>query len=193
MTILILGLCLFLGVHSLGFLAPAWRARTLERLGQAPWRGIAGLVSLVGFILIVWGYGLARVEPIPLYAPPTWTRHLGLLLMVPVFPLLFATYLPGRIQAAVVHPTLTAVVIWAFAHLIANGNLADLVLFGSFLAWALTDRISLMYRVAPAVQGAPARKANDLIASVAGLALYVAFLLWAHTWLFGVSPLGVAA
>ncbi|MBP6733589.1 MAG: NnrU family protein, partial [Chromatiaceae bacterium] len=120
-----------------------------------------------------------------------WTRHLSLLIMLPVFPLLLATYLPGRIQAAVVHPMLTAVIVWALAHLTANGNLADLVLFGSFLAWSLADRISLLTRQAPAVQGAPRRTANDLIAIGAGLALYVVFLLWAHKWLFGVSPLGI--
>ena len=193
MTILILGLVLFLGLHSLGFLAPAWRAGMLERLGAKGWQGAAGLVGLVGFLLIIWGYGLARVEPVPLYAPPTWTRHLGLLIMVPVFPLLLATYLPGRIQSAVVHPTLTAVIIWSIAHLIANGNLADIVLFGAFLVWSVADRISLLYRTPPVVQGAPPGKANDLIALVVGLGLYVAFLLWAHTWLFGVSPLGITA
>ena len=192
MTILILGLCLFLGMHSLGFLAPAWRGRMVARLGQTRWQGIAGLVGLAGFILIVWGYGLARAASLYIYSPPIWTRHLSLLIMLPVFPLLLATYLPGRIQAAVVHPMLTAVIVWALAHLTANGNLADLVLFGSFLAWSLADRIPLLPRQAPAVQGAPRRKANDLIAIGAGLALYVVFLLWAHKWLFGVSPLGVA-
>ena len=164
----------------------------MARLGQTRWQGIAGLVGLIGFILIIWGYGLARTAPINLYSPPLWTRHLSLLIMLPVFPLLLATYLPGRIQAAVVHPMLTAVIIWALAHLIANGNLADLLLFGGFLAWALTDRISLLTRPAPAVQGAPRSKANDLIALGAGLALYVVFLLWAHQWLFGVSPLRLA-
>ncbi len=192
MIILILGLCLFLGMHSLGFLAPAWRGRMVARLGQTTWQGMAGVVALVGFALIVWGYGLTRSAPIPLYAPPIWTRHLSLLIMLPVFPLLLATYLPGRIQAAVVHPMLTAVIIWALAHLTANGNLADLLLFGGFLAWSLADRISLLSRQAPPVQGAPSRKANDLIAIGAGLALYVVFLLWAHKWLIGVSPLGMA-
>lgn len=113
--------------------------------------------------------------------------------MVPVFPLLFATYLPGRIQRAVVHPTLAAVTLWALAHLLANGNLADVILFWSFFIWSVADRISLKYRVAPPILRAPPRKINDLIAIVAGLAVYVVFLLWAHTWLIGVSPLGVTA
>jgi len=189
-TILILGLCLFLGIHSLGFLAPAWRERQVARLGLTAWQGIAGLIGLTGFILIIWGYGLARIQPIPLYAPPIWSRHLSLLIMLPVFPLLLATYLPGRIQSAVVHPMLTAVIIWALAHLTANGNLADLLLFGGFLAWSLTDRITLLFRQAPTIQAAPPHKANDLLAIGIGLTLYVVFLLWAHKWLFGVSPLG---
>ncbi len=110
--------------------------------------------------------------------------------MVPVFPLFFAIYLSGRIQSAVVHPILVAVALWAFAHLLANGNLADLLLFWSFLIWALADLISLKYRPAPPVQGAPPGKFNDLIAIVAGLGLYCVFLFWAHAWLIGVSPLG---
>jgi uncharacterized membrane protein len=113
--------------------------------------------------------------------------------MLPVFPLLFATYLPGRIQRAVVHPTLLAVILWSIAHLIANGNLADLVLFGAFLAWAALDRISLLFRTAPPVQGAPPGKSNDLIAISLGVLLYFVFLFGVHSWLFGVSPLGVVA
>jgi len=190
MTFLILGLALFLGVHSIGILAPAWRDRTAARLGQGPWMGLYSLASLLGLVLIVWGYGQARLDPTALYAPPLWTRHLALLLMVPVFPLLLATYLPGRIQAAVGHPMLAAVKLWAFAHLLANGNVADVILFGAFLVWAAADRISLKGRTAPVVPGAAAGKANDWIALVAGLALYVAFLGGVHLWLIGVSPLG---
>ena len=193
MTVLIVGLVLFLGMHSLGFLAPAWRARTIDRLGQGPWMGIAGLVSLIGFVLLVWGYGEARVAPVGIWSPPVWTRHIGLLIMLPVFPLLLAMGLPGRIQSAVGHPMVTAVILWAAAHLIANGNLADIVLFGSFLVWSVADRISFLYRTPAPVQGAAPGKYNDLIAVVAGLGLYLAFLFRLHAWMFGVSPLGVAA
>ena len=192
MTILILGLVLFLGVHSLAFLAPAWRQRQVDRLGNTAWQALGGLVALVGLVAIAWGYGQARLEPFGLYAPPLWPRHLGLLIMLLAFPLFFAAYLPGRIKEAVGHPMVTAVILWAIAHLVANGNLADLVLFGSFLLWALVDRVSLFYRIAPAVQGAPPGKANDLIAIVLGLGFYLGFLFWAHAWLFGVSPLGTA-
>lgn len=192
MTILIVGLVLFLGVHSLGFLAPGVRAAAIARLGENGWKGVAGLLSLGGFVLLVWGYGEARIAPVGIWAPPVWTRHLGLLIMLPVFPLLLAMALPGRIQSAVGHPMVTSVILWAIAHLIANGNLADLVLFGAFLVWSLADRLSFLYRTADPVPGAPPGKYNDLIAIVAGLGLYAAFLLGLHTWLFGVSPLGTA-
>ena len=193
MTVLIVGLVLFLGMHSLGFLAPGLRSGVIARLGENGWKGIAGFIGLIGFALLVWGYGEARIAPVGIWAPPVWTRHLGLLIMLPVFPLLFATYLPGRIQRAVVHPTLLAVILWAIAHLIANGNLADIVLFGSFLAWASLDRISLLFRTAPAVQGAPPGKSNDIIAVSLGVLLYFAFLFGVHAWMFGVSPLGTVA
>jgi uncharacterized membrane protein len=189
MTLLIAGLAVFLGVHSIGILAPAWRDRMVAQLGELPWKGLYAVASLAGFALIVWGYGLAREAPLGLWAPPPWTRHLTLLLMVPVFPLLLAAYLPGRIQTATGHPMLAAVKLWAFAHLLANGTLADLVLFGSLLAWAVADRISLKRRTPPSVPGAPPYKFNDLIALVAGLALYLAFVAWLHAWLIGVSPL----
>lgn len=191
MSLLVLGLVLFLGMHSIAIFAPAWAGRTRARLGQPAWQGIYALVSLAGLVLIVWGYGLAREHPIGLWAPPVWTRHLALLLLVPVFPLLLAAYLPGRIRSTVKHPMLAAVKLWALAHLVANGNLADVVLFGSFLAWAVADRISYRYRPAPAVPGAPPGKANDLIAVIGGLVLYVAFIGGLHRWLIGVSPLGV--
>ena len=116
-------------------------------------------------------------------------RHITLLLMVPVFPLLLAAYLPGRIKTAMKHPMLAAVKIWALAHLLANGSLADVVLFGTFLVWAIADRISLKRR-AQQIATAPPGRFNDLIAILAGLALYVVFILWAHFWLFSVSPIG---
>jgi uncharacterized membrane protein len=191
MGLLILGLVLFLGVHSVGMAAPAWRERMVLRLGEIPWKGVYGLLSLVGLALIVWGYGLARLEPVGLWSPPTWLRHVALLIMLPAFPLLLAAYLPGRIQTAARHPMLAAVKLWAFAHLLANGNLADVLLFGSFLVWAVADRISLKRRTAPPAPGAPPGAANDLIALVGGLVLYGAFIGGLHSWLFGVSPLGV--
>jgi uncharacterized membrane protein len=183
-------LALFLGAHSISIVASDWRERTVARLGEQKWKAIYGLVSLAGFVLVVWGYGLARQDPVILYVPPVWLRHLVLLLMVPVFPLFLAAYLPGRIQSATRHPMLAAVKLWAFAHLLANGTLADLLLFGSFLVWSVADRISWRWRTPRPVPGAPPSGANDIIAIVAGLLLYAGFVLWLHRWLIGVSPVG---
>lgn len=189
MTLLILGLILFLGVHSISIAVPAWRDATLAKLGEGRWKGLYSLISAAGLALIVLGYGLARRQPELLYAPPVALRHLALLLMLPVFPLLLAPYLPGRVQRAARHPMLLAIKLWAVAHLLANGNLADVLLFGSFLAWAVADRISLRRRAPRAVPGAPPSAANDVIVVAGGIALYAFFLLRAHAWLIGVAPL----
>jgi uncharacterized membrane protein len=192
MGALVVGLVVFFAVHSIAIVDEPWRDRMAARIGEGPWKGMYSLVSLLGLVLIVWGFGLARQAPIVLYTPPAWLRHLTVLLMVPAFPLLLAAYLPGRIKAVTKHPMLAAVKLWAFAHLLANGMLADIVLFGSFLAWAAVDRISMKRRVQRPVPGLPPSKLNDLIAIAGGLALYVAFVLWLHRWLFGVSPIGRA-
>ena len=191
MTLLILGLLIFLGVHSTSIFAPEFRAAQTERRGDAAWKGLYSLVSIAGLALLVYGYGVARQSPVVLYAPPTFTRHIALLLMLPVYPLLFATYLPGRIKSAAKHPMLLAVKLWALAHLLANGMLHDVILFGAFLAWAVADRISVKRRaVARTVPGAPPTPVNDVIAILGGLATYAVFVLWAHLKLIGVSPLG---
>jgi uncharacterized membrane protein len=188
MGVLVAGLVVFFAVHSAAIVNEPWRDRMAARMGEWPWKGLYSLISLLGLGLIVWGYGLARQEPIVLYAPPTWLRHVTLLLMVPAFPLLLAAYLPGRIKTATKHPMLAAVKLWAFAHLLANGMAADVLLFGSFLAWGVADRISMKHRVQRPIPSLPPSRANDIIAVAGGLALYVAFLFWLHKWLFGVSP-----
>jgi uncharacterized membrane protein len=185
---LVLGLALFLGVHSIAMVAPAWRDRCATRLGNA-WRGLYSLVSIAGFLLIISGYGAARHEPVILYAPPPWTRYLTAILMVPVFPLLLAGYLPGRIKDTFKHPMLAGVVLWAFAHLLGSGTLANLVLFGSFLAWALADRLSFGWRTQRPISTAPPGKLNDVIAIVAGLVLYAVFEHWLHVRWIGIQPL----
>ena len=190
MALLILGLVLFLGIHSVSIVAPTWRDAQVTRRGELPWKGAYAAISIVGFVLLIVGYGAARQSPIVLYDPPGWARHVTLLLMLPAFPLLLAAYLPGRIKVATKHPMLVAVKLWAVAHLLANGNLADVLLFGAFLAWAVADRISLKRRPPRPVPGAPERPMNDLIAIVAGLVLYGVFVTWGHQWLIGVSPLG---
>ena len=187
---LVAGLVIFLGVHSVRIFAPGWRERTIARIGTGPWKLIFSLASLAGFLLIIGGYAAARLEPVLLYNPPYWVRHLVALLMLPVFPLLLATYLPGRIKAAVKHPMLTATKAWALSHLLANGMLADVLLFGGFLAWAVLDRISAGKRPQPVVRGAQLSLRNDVIAVVGGLILYAVFVMWAHVRLFGVAPFG---
>ena len=189
MTLLVLGLALFLGVHSVSIAAPAWRDAQAARLGQNAWKGVYAMISLAGFALLVYGYGQARLAPVVLYVPPTGLRHLALLLMLPVFVLLLAAYLPGRIKTAAKHPMLVATKLWAVAHLLANGTLADVLLFGGFLAWAVADRISMKRRVQRPLPGAPAGRFNELIAVAGGLALYAAFVTFAHAWLIGVSPI----
>ena len=179
----------FLGVHSISILAPNLRAGTRERLGEGGWKVLYSLVSLAGLVMIVYGFSLARQSPVVLYTPPVWMRHITLLLMLPVFPLFLASNLPGRIRTATKHPMLAAVKLWAFAHLLANGLLSDVLLFGGFLAWAIADRISLKRRT-QSLRILPAGRFNDAIAVVLGLGLYVVFILWAHLRLFGVSPLG---
>ena len=193
MPVLVAGLLIFLGVHSVSIVAPGWRTATIARLGERPWKGLYSLASAVGLALIVVGYGMARRDPVVLYAPPAALRHLALVVMLPVFPLIFAAYLPGRIRAAAKHPFLLAVKLWAFAHLLANGMLADVLLFGGFLAWAVADRISVKRRPAAdthEVPAAPSGAANDAIALIGGLVVYAVFIFWAHRWIVGVSPLG---
>jgi uncharacterized membrane protein len=190
MAWLILGLILFLGVHSVSIVAPAWRDAQVLRIGEKPWKNRYSAISIASFVVLMVGYGIARQHPVVLYTPPTWARHVTLLLMLPVFPLLFATYFPGRIQATVKHPFLAGVKLWAVAHLLANGTLADVLLFGGFLLWAVADRISFKRRPARPVAGAPPRPSNDAIAVGAGLLLYALLVARVHQWLIGVSPLG---
>ncbi|WP_332744711.1 NnrU family protein [Hydrogenophaga sp.] len=194
MLLLILGLVLFLGVHSVSIVSPDGRHRLVKQLGEGPWKGLYSLVSLAGFVLIVVGYGAAREAPVLLYTVPNGLRHLAAVLMLPVFVLLLAAYLPGRIQRAAKHPMLLAVKLWALAHLLANGTLADVLLFGGFLAWAVVDRISVKKRAAAGLLRPgpvlPGGKANDAIALVGGLAIYGLFVVWAHAWLIGVRPFG---
>jgi uncharacterized membrane protein len=192
MALLIVGLVVFLGIHSVSIVAPRWRLRMIDRMGEGPWKGVYSLISIASFVLLVYGYGQARLTPVVLYAPPQGMRHLALLLMLPVFPMFVSTYFPGRIKAKLRHPMLASIKLWAIAHLLANGTLNDVILFGAFLAWAVADRVSVKRRPAAeehAIPGAPPRPFNDVIAIVIGLAIYVAFVLVVHRWLIGVSPL----
>lgn len=133
MIYLLIGIFLFLGAHSVRIWADPWRERMLERLGDARWKGLYALTSAIGLGLLIWGFGLARQEPVQLWSPPNGMRHLGAVLMLGSFVLLAAAYVPGnRIKARLRHPMVLSVKLWALAHLLANGNLAHGVLFGAF-------------------------------------------------------------
>jgi len=187
MTLLVIGLILFLGIHSLSIVNDPLRNRLAGSMGEWPFKAVYGLISLVGLVLIIQGYGAARMDPTLIYNPPAGLRHLAMLLLVPIFPLLLAAYLPGWISRTLKHPMLVAVKLWAVAHLLANGMLHDVVLFGAFLAWAVADRISLKRRTPRKVPSLPKTGMNDVIAVVGGLALYVVMVMWAHQQLIGVG------
>lgn len=192
MAALLLGLLLFLGAHSLRFVAPAWRERQVTRLGENGWKACYSLVSAAGLGLIVWGYALARSAPVDLWLPPLWTRHLAVLLVWPAFVLLTAAYVPGtRLKARLHHPMVAGVVIWATAHLLANGRLADVLLFGSFLLWGVLDFAAARRRDrVSGVTYPEGSGAKDLLALVIGSLAWAVFVFWAHARLFGVAPLG---
>jgi len=189
--ILIVGLLMFLSVHSVRIFAPEMRTRMIDKYGENLYKGGYSVKSLIGVALIVWGYGLAReAGPPVLYAPPFWMQHVLYLLMLPVFIFFFASYLPGKIKAVLKHPQLVAVKLWAVAHLLANGDLASVLLFGSFLAWAVMSRISAKKR-ARAEGAMPAGDVafgrNDIMLISVGLVLYVGFVLVGHQWVTGVA------
>lgn len=186
---LILGLAIFFGVHSISLLALGWRDRVAERLGKKAWQGIYSVASLIGFYLLVTGYGAARASDAVLYATPRDFRYIAALLMFPAFSLALASVIPGRIRTAAQHPLLLATMLWAVAHLLTNGSVADLLLFGIFLVWAVAVRISLARRPARPVRVLPSSPANDVIVVVGGLALYAIFIVWLHARWFGVAPL----
>ncbi len=192
MTVLILGLIIFLGAHSTRIVADGWRTAQLKRLGEGAWKGIYSLISLAGFGLIVWGFSLARQQPVVLWTPPVAMRHVAALLTLIAFVLLVAAYVPrNAIKARLHHPMVLAVKTWAFAHLLANGTLADLLLFGAFLAWAVVCYIAEKKRDRAALTQYPAGTAGGTAATVAvGVAAWALFAFWLHGLLIGVRPFG---
>ena len=192
MTLLVLGIVIFLGMHLVRVVAPGLRARVIEGLGKGPWMGLYALISLVGLGLIIYGFGQARGETGVLYNPPVFLKHIALLVMLLAFISLAAGFLPaGRIAVALKHPQILAIKIWALAHLLANGETSSVLLFGSFLAWAVILRISLKRRERAGERVLPMFKSarNDLLAVVVGLAAYLLFVWRLHELLIGVQPL----
>jgi uncharacterized membrane protein len=192
MTWLILGLLMFLGVHSVRIVADDWRTRTIAARGEGAWKGLYSVLSVVGFVLIVWGYGLARQQPVVLWQPPVAMRHVAALLTLIAFVLLAAAYVPrNAIKAKLHHPMVASVKIWAFAHLLANGTLADVLLFGGFVLWAVFNFRAARGRDRVAGTVYPAGNAvGTVITVVLGVAAWAVFAMWAHGALIGVRPFG---
>ncbi|MEJ5992212.1 NnrU family protein [Ramlibacter sp. PS3R-8] len=196
MLLLVLGLVLFLGVHSTRIVADGWRTSTIRRIGEKPWKGLYALASIVGFALIVYGFGLARQNPVVLWPqPPVATRHIAALLTLLAFVLFFAPYVPrNHFKARLRHPQLIGVKVWALAHLIANNTLADLLLFGGFLLWAVLAFRAARKRDRALAAVPPAGTAMGTAITVAiGIVAWVAFAFWAHARWIGVAPMGVSA
>jgi uncharacterized membrane protein len=191
LALLIAGLVVFLGAHSVRIFAEDWRARQIGRLGEKRWKGLYSLVSLAGFALIVWGYASTRAHPVDLWNPPAWTRPAATVLTFGAFILIAVAYVPAnRIKAALGHPMILGVKVWAFAHLIANGRLGDVVLFASFLVWAVLDFRAARQRDRAAGTRYPAGSAaRDFATIAAGLIASWVFAQYLHGWLIGVRPL----
>ncbi|MDB1144805.1 MAG: NnrU family protein [Alcaligenaceae bacterium] len=188
MLLLILGLLLFLGIHSIVIVAPNFRAKYRQTYPLI-WKSVYSLVSILGFILIVMGYGQSRMTPILIYTTPYWLRHITFLMMIPVFVFFLAPYFPGRISRLTRHPQLMAVKIWAMSHLLVNGMLADILLFVGLLVWAILDLIALnrlpVSNPPNQPKGAPESKWNDFILLGLGIGLYIAFIVTLHGQLIG--------
>jgi uncharacterized membrane protein len=192
MTTLLIGLLIFLGAHSVRIVADDWRTRRIVSMGPGAWKGLYSLVSIVGFVLIVWGYGLSRAAPVDLWHPPVWTRHLASLLNLAAFVLLAAAYVPrNRIKASLGHPMVLGVKAWALAHLLSNGRLADVLLFGAFLLWAVFDfRAARRRDRAEGARRPAGTLAGDAAAALVGAGAWAAFAFWLHAAWIGVRPFG---
>jgi len=187
MTLLIIGIAVFLGIHLLPTVG-GWREKLVGRLGLNGYKVLFSLLSIASFALLV--YGFARAPLIQVWSPPSWTRWVAIVLMLPAFIFLVAAYVPGQIKAKLKHPFLVAIKTWALAHLIANGDLASIILFASFLAYAVYDRITLKRRQETGLITVPATgpARNDVVAAVLGVVLYLVFLVWLHPLLIGTAP-----
>jgi uncharacterized membrane protein len=187
---LVLGLAVFLGLHSLRILADDWRTQQVARMGNNAWRGLYSLLSIASFVLLVWGFGKARQNPLLLYSPPMLLRHANALFTLAAFVLVAAAYVPSNhVKAAIGHPMYAGIKVWAFGHLLATGMLHDVVLFGAFLVWAVAgfaasrrrDRRNGVVYAAGTVLG-------DVLMLAIGLAVWAAFAFWLHSRLIGVPP-----
>ncbi len=192
LLVLVVGLLLFLGMHSVRIFAEGTRTQLIGKLGTNGWKGLYAVISLLGFIMIIYGFGIARDAPVILWESPRWTRHLAALLTLPAFVLIFASQIPGtHIKARLKHPMVLGVKLWAFAHLLANGQLHDVILFGAFLLWAVFSFRAARQRDRALGTGYVAvGAARDLTAIVLGIGAWAAFALYLHVRWIGVQPFG---
>ena len=185
MSVMILGLLVFLGVHSVRILADDWRTAQIQRMGVLPWKAAYSVVSIIGLALAIWGYGQMRLDPIWVWQPPTALRHLVALLMIPAFVLLVAAYVPrNHLKARLGHPMILAVKLWALSHLLINGRLGDIIFFGAFLLWAVFDFRAARRR--PQADSAAPSMVSTVATVVVGLVAYYVFAIYLHMWLIGV-------
>ena len=194
MTILIMGLAIFLGIHSVRIVAAGWRQAQIARLGENSWKLGFSVLSAVGLALIIWGYGVARETPVILWNPPMGMRHAAGLLTLVAFIFLAAAYVPrNHIKARFHHPMVLGVKAWAAAHLLANGTVADLLLFGSFLVWAVFSFIAARRRDrAAGTTYGTGTVPGTLIAIAGGTVAWAVFAFWLHGVLIGVNPFALA-
>ncbi|MBI1394959.1 MAG: protein NrnU [Betaproteobacteria bacterium] len=192
MTLLVLGLVLFLGAHSVRIFAEDWRRGCIARIGEGPWKGLYSVVSVAGFVLICLGIARTRAAPVMIWHPPLWTAHVTALLTLVAFVLLASAYVPrNRIRSAIGHPMVAGVKVWALAHLLSNGRLADIVLFGAFLLWAVLDFRAARRRDRTAgTVRTPGTIGSTVVAIVVGVVAWAAFAFYLHGVLIGVRPLG---
>ena len=192
MTVLIAGLIVLLGVHSVRIFADDWRTRLIARLGAWPWKGLYALASLAGFAMVVWGYGIARLQPLEIWSPPVWTRPVAGLLTMVAFVLITSAYVPHNvIKSKLHHPMILGVKVWALAHLLVNGILAGILLFGAFLVWAVLDFRAARRRDRMAGTTYAVGTAGSTVTAIAaGLVGWAVFAYWFHARWIGVSPFG---
>lgn len=192
MLTMIIGLILFLGPHSIRIFADDWRTRQITQRGENLWKAIYSICSIVGFVLIVNGYSDARVDPQVIWLPPQWLKNTMAILLLPTFVLIIAAYVPGtKIKSWSGHPMAASVKLWGLAHLLANGNLADIILFGSFMTWAIFDyRASRQRDKKAGVRYPFAGISRDITVITIGIILWGLFVVYLHQWLIGVKPFG---
>lgn len=191
MLTMIVGLVLFLAPHSIRIFANDWRTQIIERHGETLWKALYSILSLVGFVMIINGYAEARVDPYVVWMPPQWLKNTMAVLLLPTFVLIFAAYIPGtKIKSWSGHPMAASVKLWGLTHLLANGNLADIILFGSFMTWAIFDyRASRQRDKKAGVRYPFTGISRDIISIVLGVILWIAFVVYLHEWLVGIRPI----